>query len=86
MKTLASLFGGALTLTEQGGIVSLNFNESLAVGSAKGAIQGSGSIQLNAFLFLQLAEAAINKALPSSVAPLIEAAENVANAAVQALE
>jgi hypothetical protein len=86
MKTWLSLLGGALTITEQGGVVSLNWDESLGGGKAAGILVGQGSLKLSALVGLQLGEQELNSELPASVEPVAEAVEGVVNAAVTALE
>ncbi len=86
MKTLLSVMGGAITITEQNGVFSLNWNESLGGGQAAGILKGSGSIQLSATQLLELGENVLNAHLPASAVPVAEAVEGVANAAIKAAE
>lgn len=90
MKTIASFENGAITLTEDQGVFSLNFNESLSAGGGQASgiaqIQGQGSVKLNGALGLKLGEALINSHLPASVLPLAKVIEGVADQAIQALE
>ena len=86
MKTIFSSFGGALTLTEQSGVFTLSWNESLGGGQASGIISGKGSVVLNAETGLKLGEALLNAHLPASVQPYATIVETVANQAIAALE
>jgi hypothetical protein len=86
MKTLLSVANGALTVTEDGGKVSLNFDESVGGGAAAGIVKGQGSIVLDANMGLQLGEKLLNSHLPASVQPLAQVIEGVANQAIQAIE
>lgn len=86
MKTLLSVANGALTVTEEGGVVSLNIDASLGGGDAAGMVKGQASVQLNAQAGLQLGEKLLNAHLPSSVQALASVVETVANSAVAAIE
>ena len=65
MKTLASLYNGAITITEQGGTVKVNFNDSASLGGGLAAgwlqVEGQASIVLSGKqdfdLLMQLIEA-----------------------------
>ena len=86
MKTIFTAFGGALVLTEQSGVFTLSWDESLGGGEAAGIVSGSGSIKLSGILGLQLGEKLLNAHLPVSVQPLALVVEGVANQAIAALE
>ena len=86
MKTILSLLGGAITLTEESGVFTLSFNESLGGGSAAGIVKGSGSFVLSGTMGLQLAEKLLNAHLPTSLATLAPAVEAIVNTAVAAVE
>lgn len=86
MKTLLSVANGAVTVTEDAGKVSINFDESVGGGSAAGIVKGQGSVVLDAESGLKLGEQLLNAHLPASVQPLAQVIEGVANQAVQALE
>jgi hypothetical protein len=86
MKVLASLLGGALVVSEQGGVVSLTINESIGQGKAAGVVMGSASVQLNALALITLGESALNAALPAALMPLVSVIESVANQALRAIE
>jgi hypothetical protein len=85
-KTIFGLFGGAVSLTENAGIFTLSFDESLGGGAAKGIVVGSGSVQFNGPQGLQLGWKLLNAHLPASLAPLAPVVEGVINTAVAALE
>lgn len=89
-KQIASFANGAVTVIENEGVISLNFNESLSVGGGEAAgivkVQGQGSIQLDGALGLKLGEALLNSHLPDSVKSLAMVIEGIANQAVSALE
>lgn len=86
MKTLFSLFGGALTLTEESGVFTLSFNEALGGGQAAGIIKGSGSFVLNGTQGLQLGEKLVIGMLPSSMQSLASAVSGIINTAIAAVE
>lgn len=87
MKTLLTLEGGAITITEQGGVFSLNFNGSLGGGAAAGIITGQGSINLGVgTVGLKLAESLLNHLLPASAQVVAQAIEAVVNSAIAAVE
>jgi hypothetical protein len=86
MKTLLSILGGAVTITEMNGVVSFNWNETLGGGQAAGILKGVGSIQLSGNQALMLAEGWLNGKLPAALLPLAMSIEAVANAAVKAVE
>jgi hypothetical protein len=86
MKTLLSLLGGAVTITEANGVVSFNWNENLGGGAAAGILKGTGSITLSGSQALQLAEGWLNGKLPASLEPLAVSVEGIANAAVKSIE
>lgn len=90
MKTIASFANGAISITEENGAMSLNFDEaaSLGGGGATGIvkIQGKGSVALDGELALKLGEALAISHLPVAVQPLAEVLSGVINQAVKALE
>ncbi len=87
MKTLESFEGGASTLTEQGGVFSVNFDGSLGGGTLAGILSGKGSISLGAgTVGLKAAESLLNHLLPASVQAIATAIESVVNSAAAALE
>jgi hypothetical protein len=87
MKTLLSLEGGAVTITEAGGDFTLNFDESLGGGSVAGWLKGKGSIILGSgTVGLKAAEAFLNHLLPASVQAVAAMIEGVLNSAVAAIE
>lgn len=90
MKTLATYANGAVTVTEDQGVISLNFNESLSVGGGDAAgiikVQGQGSVQLNCEQGLKLGETLLNAHLPAAVQPLAKVIEGVVEQAVKSLE
>ena len=83
MKTLLSLLGGAITVTEINGVVSLNWNESLGGGAAAGILKGSGSLQLAGLDAVHLGEALLNAKLPASMQGAAVAVEGVIDAAIK---
>lgn len=89
-KQIASFANGAVTLTEDAGVFSLNFDESVSVGGGVAAgiakVKGTGSVQLDAGLGLKLGEALLNAHLPASLLPLAQVIEGVANQAITAIE
>lgn len=85
MKTLLTAFNGALTITEDAGVFSINFSESLATGEFAGLVKGTGSVQLNATVGLKAGEALLNAHLPASAVALATVVEGVANQAIAAL-
>lgn len=89
MKTIFSLYNGALVLTEQGGVFTLSFDESLAVGGglAAGVIsfKGQGSLVLSAAQAAILGEGLLNGVVPAALLPLAKEVEGVANAAIASL-
>lgn len=90
MKLIASLANGAVTLTEENGVISLNVDEAISVGGGEAAglvkVAGKASVQLGAEAGLMLGEKMLNAHLPTSVAPLALVVEGVANQALKALE
>lgn len=86
MKTLLTLQNGAVTVVEDAGIISLNFNEALGGGKSAGIVKGTGSVILNAQAGLQLAEQLLNAHLPASMQALAPIIETVINQAVASLE
>ena len=85
-KSIFSEFGGALTLTETSGVLTLAWDESLGGGAAAGIVKGQGSLVLSGTLGLQLAEKLLNAHLSGTALALATAGETVANAAVAAIE
>lgn len=86
MKTIVSLAGGAVSVTENAGVFSLNIDASLGGGSAAGVVKGQGSILLDAGTALKLGESLLNSHLPVSVQGLAGAVESIVNTAVASLE
>ena len=90
MKTIFTALGGALVLTEQGGVFTLSFAEAAAVGGGQAAgvikVQGAGSVVLDGATGLKLGEALLNSHLPASLQALATVVEGVANQAITALE
>lgn len=86
MKTIFSAMGGAVTLTEQAGVFTLSWSESLGGGLAAGIVKGQGSLVLSGTLGLQLGEKLLNAHLPASVSALASVVEGVANQAIASLE
>jgi len=90
MKTIYSVQNGAITITEDAGVFSLNISEKASVGGGEVAgivkVQGEGSVQLDAATALKLGEALLNSHLPSSVQSLAAVIEGVANQAIAAIE
>lgn len=90
MKTIFSVAGGAVTLTEDAGVFKLSITESASIGGgqASGLVkaQGSGSVVLDGASGLKLGEALLNSHLPASVQPLALVVEGIANQAIASLE
>lgn len=86
MKTLLSLYGGAITLTEEAGVLTLSFSEAIGGGSAAGLVKGSGSIVFGGAQAIQLGEKMLNALLPAALQGAAVAIEAVANAAIAAIE
>ena len=86
MKTLLSLLGGALLVTEEAGVVTLSFDEALGGGAAAGVLKGSGSLVLNGEQGLQLGVNLMNAHLPPALLPLAQVVEGVALQALKAAE
>ena len=86
MKTILSMFGGGLTLTEQSGTFTLSLNESAGGGECAGFLKGTGSLVLNGTQVLKIGEAFINSKLPAALAPLATVVEGIVNQAIAALE
>jgi hypothetical protein len=86
MKTLLSLMGGALVLTEQGGLFTLTFDDKLAVGGGKAAgvvsVQGQGSIVLSGKQAFDLLAEMVESHVPAPAAAAVAAIEAVADAAI----
>lgn len=90
MKTVYSAANGALTLTEDSGVFTLNVNEALNVGGGEAAgvlkIKGQASVVLDTPTGLLLAEKLLNSHLPAALQAPALAIESVGNAALKALE
>lgn len=90
MKTIFSAAGGAISLTEDGGVFSLNVDESISVGGGEAAgvlkVSGKASAQLDVESGVKLGEAMLNSHLPVSVQALAAVVEGIANQALKALE
>lgn len=85
-KVLYSAMSGAIEIQEEGGVISLVWNESLGGGAAAGIVKGQGSLQLDAMSALKLGEALLNAKLPPAVAPLAVVIEGIVNQAISAVE
>lgn len=86
MKTIFSALNGALVLTENEGVFTLSFDESLGGGEAAGIVKGTGSVVLDANMALALSEKMLNSHIPASLLPLVTVIEGVVNQALKALE
>lgn len=90
MKTIASFANGAVSVTEDNGVISLSFDEvaSLGGGQASGIVkvQGKGSIVLDGEMGVNLGKALLNSHLPVAVQPLAQVIEGVAMQALKAIE
>lgn len=86
MKTLATLFGGKVLITENAGVVS--FTENFSAGGGKTAgIAGVGATEtLNAYQGLLAGQALLNAHLPAALQPIATDVEAIADVAVQAAE
>ena len=85
MQVIFSAFGGALTLTKQGDILTLAWDETLGGGLAAGILTGKGALILNGNIAIPLGEKLINSHVPASVLPLVTVIEGVAAQALAAL-
>lgn len=86
MKTIFTALNGAFTITESGGVFSINLSEALSTGQFAGLVKGTGSIQLDAGVALKAGEALLNSHLPTSAQALATVVEGIANQAIAALE
>lgn len=86
MKTLLSIMGGAITITEANGVVSLNFNESAGGGKLSGFLKASGSVQMNAEQELEVGENIVIGKLPAAWQPEAQLLAGVINTAIKAAE
>lgn len=87
MKTLLTLEGGAITITEKSGDFYLNFNGSIGGGSVAGWLSGQGSIKLGTgTVGLKAAEAFLNHLLPASAQAIAQMIEGVLNSAIATVE
>ena len=86
MKTLLSIMGGAITITEANGVISLNFNESAGGGKLAGFLKASGSVQMNAEQELEVGEGVVIGKLPAAWQPEAQIVAGIINAAVKAAE
>jgi len=86
MKTIFSAAGGAVTLTETGGVFTLSLSESIGGGASAGIVKGSGSVVLDSNMALKLGEQLLNSHLPAGVQALATVIEGVANQAIAAIE
>jgi hypothetical protein len=85
MKTLFSLFGGAVLFQEQAGDIYLVIDGSLGGGAAAGIIEGQGKVKLGAgSVGLKLGEAWVNAHVPLMALPYVQAAEAYVNGLVAA--
>lgn len=87
MKTLLSLMGGALVLTEHAGTFTLSFNDTLSVGGGQAAgilsIKGQGSIELSGKQAFDLLATIVESHVPGPVAAAIEAGKVLADGAIE---
>jgi hypothetical protein len=86
MKTILSLLGGAVVLTEQGGKFTLSLDGSLGGGAAAGILVGQASLVVDAASGLKLAQALLNSHLPAVLQAPAAIVEDVADQALEALE
>ena len=85
MKTLFTLFAGALLIQEQAGDFYAVFDDSIGGGAAAGIVSGKGSIKFGTgTVGLKLAEGWINSHAPAQVQPFLLAAEAYLNPVVAA--
>ena len=89
MQTIFSLWGGVLTLTNEGGQLALNINGDVALGggSAAGFIgaKGSGSIYLNEQKDFDLLMGALESHSPSFLVPIEQTAQAAGDAEIPKL-
>lgn len=90
MKTILSIANGAVILSENEGVFSLNLIDSASVGGGEAAgvikVSGQASIILDAQSALKLGEALLNSHLPPAMQPVAQIIEGIANQAIAALE
>lgn len=90
MKTIFTGLNGALTITEDAGVFSLNITEAVYIGGGEMSellkVQGQGSVVLDSKTALKLGESILNSHLPASVLPLAQVIEGVVNQAIASIE
>ena len=89
MKTIVSLLGGAVVLTEQGGVITLSLDGSLGGGVAAGILKGQASLVLDVASGVKLGEGVLNAVSAQhapALVPLVQVVEGVANQALATLE
>lgn len=88
MKTLLSLAGGAVVLTEQAGVFTLAFDEKLSVGGGEAAgivsVQGQGFLVLSGAQAVKLLGTIAMAHSPASLIPLEAGAVTMAEGAIAA--
>lgn len=88
MKTLLSLAGGAVVLTEQAGDFTLTFDKDLLVGGGAAAgiveIEGAGKIVLKGKVAFDLGMKILESHSPAALVPLEEGAAAMADGAIAA--
>ena len=86
MKTLASLWSGAVTVTEEAGVVKLNFNDSKSLGAGKAAgwlkVSGQASIVLDGRQDFDLLMGVIESHSPAALVPIEQGAQLLGDAAI----
>lgn len=88
MKTIVSLLGGAVVLTEQGGVITLSLDATLGGGTA-GILKGQASLVLDVASGVKLGEGVLNAVIAQrapALVPLVQVVEGVANQALATLE
>lgn len=86
MKTLATLFGGKLVITENEGVVSFTEGFSAGGGKTAGILAGGATETLNAYQGLLAGQALLNSHLSAAILPLAQGVETIVDAAVTAAE
>jgi len=83
MKTLFSIFGGAVSIQEKAGDFYFVFDGGLGGGAAAGLVTGQGSVKLGTgSVGLKLAESWINSHVPSELEAFAVAAEGYLNSTI----
>jgi hypothetical protein len=74
MKTIFTAAGGKVNLVEDGGVFTLNIDESVSAGGGQAAglaeVKGQASVVLDVATGVQLGEKLLNSHLPASVQAL----------------